>query len=58
MELKGLLIKHSDLESFMAWLNEQKCEFRGGVKMYDVQYYKWLTQGEMLDYWMERIHSR
>lgn len=52
------IVSVSDLQDFISWLDSQKCEYRGGVKMYDVQYYKWLTQGEMLDYWLERVHSR
>jgi hypothetical protein len=48
----------SKIESFVKWLEEQKHEIRGGKKMYDVRYYKWLTEAEMYEYWLQRVYSR
>lgn len=48
----------SKLELFANWLKEQKHEIRGGKKMYDVRYYRWLTEDEMYEYWSQRVYSR
>ena len=49
----------SDVHSFLEWLNNQKKDYMGGEFLYDVKgYYKRLKQGEMFDYWLERVHSR
>jgi hypothetical protein len=48
----------SKIESFVNWLKEQKHEIRGGKKMYDVRYYRWLTEDEMYEYWSQRVYSR
>lgn len=46
----------SKIKSFIDWLDEQKYEIRGGKKMYDVKYYKWLTEAEMYEYWLQHIY--
>lgn len=48
----------SKLELFAKWLKEQKHEIRGGKKMHDVRYYRWLTKDEMYEYWSQRVYSR
>jgi len=49
----------SDVHSFLEWLNNQQHDYMGGEFLYDVKgYYKRLKQGEMFDYWLERVHSR
>ena len=45
------------LELFANWLKNQKHEIRGSKKMYDVQYYRWLTEDEMYEYWSQRVYS-
>lgn len=53
------VVSVSDVHSFLEWLNNQKKDYMGGEFLYDVKgYYKRLKQGEMFDYWLERVHSR
>ena len=53
------LVSVSDIHSFLDWMNSQPKDYMGGEFLYDVKgYYKRLKQGEMFDYWLERVHSR
>ena len=43
----------------MTALGSLNDDYMGGEFLYDVKgYYKRLKQGEMFDYWLERVHSR
>jgi len=49
----------SDVKSFIDWKNRQSKDYFGGKFLYDIKgYYKRLDEGELLDYWLERVHSR
>ena len=53
------VVSVSDIHSFLDWMNNQTKDYMGGEFLYDVKgYYKRLKQGEMFDYWLERVHSR
>ena len=53
------LVSVSDIHSFLDWMSRQQKDYMGGEFLYDVKgYYKRLKQGEMFDYWLERVHSR
>ena len=39
--------------NFIFWKHNIKSELRGGILMYDVKgYYKWLTERELFDYYL------
>lgn len=49
----------SDLKGFIEWKDRQSKDYLGGKFMYDIKgYYKRLNESELLDYWLERVHSR
>lgn len=53
------IVSVSDFKSFIEWKDRQSKDYLGGKFMYDIKgYYKRLSECELLDYWLERVHSR
>ena len=53
------IVSVSDFKSFIDWKDRQNKDYLGGRFMYDIKgYYKLLNESELLDYWLERVHSR
>lgn len=53
------VVSVSDLKGFIEWKDKQNKDYLGGRFMYDIKgYYKRLNEEELLDYWLERVHSR
>lgn len=48
----------SDIKNFIDWEEKQNKDYLGGKFMYDIKgYYKRLSEDELFDYWLERVHS-